>query len=51
LISVISLTGLLLTSGLLGRAAGGGSKFKSVEFDDELLELESVSLDFDRFIF
>ena len=33
LISVISPAGLLLTSGFVGRAAGGGSKFESVEFE------------------
>ena len=42
LMSVISPAGLLFTSGFVGRAAGGGSKFESVEwelkekFEDEL---------------
>ena len=33
LMSVISPAGLLLTSGFVGRAAGGGSKFESVEWE------------------
>ena len=33
LISVISPAGLLFTSGFVGRAAGGGSKFESVELE------------------
>ena len=44
-ISVISPAGLLFTSGFVGRAAGGGSKFESAEGElKRILFLELSSL-------